>query len=346
MEAQSIIKTTINTIPEPEFHDALEDFPFFDANNSFQLSNSDNNSGESTVSVISDQRESPSSPSAAGLRRRRSPKQSSQSQFLKNNPNGLIDFDSSSTSVITDNKYDKLNDRNRLIDETETTSSSSSITSNSANYVQELLSVLAELVIKVITYQTKFITKSVSFPIFLLRFSYMLVTDPFGIIRLGRSYMFGDVSGIWGICYTVIKLIKLIVVPLIKKNESTWNVCCRVAWGLLWLVYCGVVLVGLLVPALLFSGMIVKWVVQEPIQITDQLTFDYTKDTPMAFLPVISCTEMSSLEDSGLRKIGSFGKSRVIPFDHELQTTVSLTLPESDYNRNLGIFQVYDQDLH
>ena len=31
---------------------------------------------------------------------------------------------------------------------------------------------------------------------------------------------------------------------------------------------------------------------------------------------------------------------RAIPSNNKIKVTVSLTLPESDYNRNLGIFQV------
>ncbi|GJS71188.1 seipin-2-like protein isoform X1 [Tanacetum coccineum] len=47
-----------------------------------------------------------------------------------------------------------------------------------------------------------------------------------------------------------------------------------------------------------------------------------------------------SVGQSGKSEIRGFGGMRVIPFGHELQATLSLTLPESDYNKNLGLFEV------
>ncbi|GJZ97979.1 hypothetical protein Tco_0670432, partial [Tanacetum coccineum] len=42
---------------------------------------------------------------------------------------------------------------------------------------------------------------------------------------------------------------------------------------------------------------------------------------------------------SGKSEIRRFGGTRVIPFGHELQATLSLTLPESNYNKNIGLFE-------
>ncbi|MFS8023023.1 putative Seipin family protein [Helianthus anomalus] len=80
--------------------------------------------------------------------------------------------------------------------------------------------------------------------------------------------------------------------------------------------------------------------IEEPVQITRQLSFDYTKDSPTAFVPVMSCPKSSFLESGEVIWYGCGAGSRVIPLDHKVRGTVSLTLPESDYNRNLGIFQV------
>ncbi|KAJ0802160.1 putative Seipin family protein [Helianthus annuus] len=70
----------------------------------------------------------------------------------------------------------------------------------------------------------------------------------------------------------------------IRKHESTIKLCVRIGWGLLWSVYCGFVLVSLLVPAFLFGGMMMRWIMEELVQVTEKLTFDYTKDTPTAFV--------------------------------------------------------------
>lgn len=60
-------------------------------------------------------------------------------------------------------------------------------------------------------------------------------------------------------------------------------------------------------------------VVEEPIQVTETLNFDYTKPSPVAFVAV----------------------QRLVPPNQRMQLEVFLTLPESDYNRRLGVFQVH-----
>ncbi|KAI3680848.1 hypothetical protein L6452_35625 [Arctium lappa] len=361
---------------DAEFHDAIEEFPFVDASNSLESEQSlfsselDSSKYEeatvSTVSVLSEHSpESPSSPSSAGLRHRRlvsqrSDKGFSQSQFFINNPDGLIDFDPHGATVSPRKKCERswslkddeksngnlnsgtvdlssVSDGRQVNDETDVSSVITSVnggerindeytTSDSPISVTYLLFTLAELVIKAVGFQSKFLATSVTFPIWLMHSSYMFVTDPFELMMHGRNCVLASVS--WTINL------------LTEKNDSRWKLCFRVGWGLLWLAYCGFILIALLVPALLLSGVMMKWIVQEPIRITEELTFDYSRDAPVAFVPVISCPDSSSLELSEKSKIGSRVESRVIPYGHELQATVSLTLPESDYNRNLGIFQV------
>nr|GEZ75878.1 seipin-2-like [Tanacetum cinerariifolium] len=116
--------------------------------------------------------------------------------------------------------------------------------------------------------------------------------------------------------------------------------CCRNGKVLLWMCYCGVVTVGLLVPAFVVSGMVVGRVVEELVRVTEELKFDYARENPMAFLPIISCARLGLVGQSGKSEIRGFGGTRVIPFGHELQATVSLMLPELVYNRNLGLFEV------
>ncbi|KAJ0693413.1 putative Seipin family protein [Helianthus annuus] len=288
-----------NNLIDIEFHDALEEFPFLDASTSFEesyhsVSTSDsdiiNDEATETATVISDHSpDSPSSPSAAGLRHGRlvSPRsrnEVSQSRFFKKNPEGLIDFDPKGVGTkhkrscsLKDNE--KLNENLSLdshgssaitsVSDSQRVHEDESTTVDSPNSGPDFLSMLAEL-----------------------------------------------------------------------THESALKLCVQIGWGLLWLAYCGFVLVCLLVPAFVFGAMAVKWIVEEPVQIKEQLTFDYTKDTPMAFAPVIYCPDSSFVVNDEKSTIGSFAQSRVVPFGHELKAIVSLVLPESDYNRNLGIFQV------
>ena len=79
-------------------------------------------------------------------------------------------------------------------------------------------------------------------------------------------------------------------------------------------------------------------IVEEPVQATRTLNFDYTKASPVAFVPMISHNLPSDLVagDEDVKNV----QARAIPYNHNLQLTVSLTLPESEYNQKLGVFQV------
>ncbi|KAL3624827.1 hypothetical protein CASFOL_031495 [Castilleja foliolosa] len=84
--------------------------------------------------------------------------------------------------------------------------------------------------------------------------------------------------------------------------------------------------------AFAMGWMLIKVMVKEPIRITRSLNFDYKQKSLVAYVPIMTGPEL--LHDMYL------GGSRVIPANHKLKVTVSLTLPESEYNQNLGIFQV------
>ncbi|KAL6283395.1 hypothetical protein ACE6H2_014324 [Prunus campanulata] len=73
---------------------------------------------------------------------------------------------------------------------------------------------------------------------------------------------------------------------------------------------------GILASGFVLSGFVMKHLVRNPIQTTETLNFDYTKSSPVAFVPLMS--------SSGARG------DRVIPHNHKLQLAVSLTVPESD----------------
>ncbi|KAD3068838.1 hypothetical protein E3N88_36718 [Mikania micrantha] len=127
MERRSILQNKVIGGLNVDFFDAHEDSPFADARNSFKESDQSISSSvidsindqQSTVSVISEHTlDSPSSPSSAGLRHRRltSPggcNEFSQSQFFKNNPDGLIDFGPHGSRVSPEKRHGRswiLND--------------------------------------------------------------------------------------------------------------------------------------------------------------------------------------------------------------------------------------------
>lgn len=335
---------------------------------------SDLNNINVTSSIQSKEtQESPSSSSSANLCDRqlvsqRSSTELSPSHSFKSNDGGLVDSDphGSTTSAGDDCKISwkneksksKLNStmihassssvRNLLNEETNGYSAitsvndderinDGSITADSPVSGSNFLFPLAGFVIKVIGFQLNLLVRSVTFPIWLIYFSYMFVMDPFRIMRRAKYYVLGNISRICGLCYGCVKWIMYM---WIRKHESTWKLCLQIGWGLLWSVYVGFILISLLVFAFVISGIILKCIMDEPIQITEQLNFDYTKDSPTAFVPLISCPDPSFLERSEPICPVCTAESRVIPLDHRVFATVSLSLPESYYNRNLGVFQV------
>ncbi|KAK4386525.1 Seipin-2 [Sesamum angolense] len=112
-------------------------------------------------------------------------------------------------------------------------------------------------------------------------------------------------------------------------------------WGLLWSAYVCAVLVGLLVSAFVMAGILIRVLVEEPVRMRRSLNFDYREKSPTAFVPMITYSELSHdiylWENPEIMKASV---SRVIPPNQKLKVTVSLTLPESEYNQHLGIFQV------
>ncbi|KAI3719106.1 hypothetical protein L6452_19997 [Arctium lappa] len=332
-----------------------------------------NNINATSSSQSTETPESPSSSFSADLCDRqlvshKSSKESSPFHSFNNNTDGLVDFDPhhSTMSAGDDCKISRKNEESKsklnstrihassisgrkLLNE-ETNGNSAitsvndderindgSITADSPVSGSNFLFALAGFVIKVIGFQLNLLVSSVTFPIWLIYFSYMFVMDPFRIMRRAKYYVVGNISRICGLCYGSVKWIMYM---WIRKHESTWKLCLQIGWGLFWSVYVGFILISLLVFAFVVSGIILKCIMDEPIQITEQLNFDYTKDSPTAFVPLMSCPEPSFLEHSEPIFPGCTAESRVIPLDHRVHATVFLSLPESDYNRNLGVFQV------
>ncbi|KAI5075816.1 hypothetical protein GOP47_0009892 [Adiantum capillus-veneris] len=110
----------------------------------------------------------------------------------------------------------------------------------------------------------------------------------------------------------------------------------RMGWGCITAAYVLALLTALLFISLVFSYFAVfkGSSTQKPIHITKELYFDYTKPHPVASLDLLSFNiyPKSSNVSKGI-------KATHMP-SFRYHFTVFLTIPESDYNRNLGIFQV------
>ncbi|KAG2689308.1 hypothetical protein I3843_09G131800 [Carya illinoinensis] len=215
--------------------------------------------------------------------------------------------------------------------ETDTRAEVSAVEANDPS--SHFLIYVAGLLIKAISFQINLFVTFTTLPLFLLYHSYMLVTSPFQTVRRARDYLIQELSKLG---QTVGESLSPLLNDCSREHKWVWKVALRWGWGFLWSVYVCIVLCSLLVSSLVVSGVVMRFLVQEPIQMKKMLNFDYTKPSPVAYVPIVSCDGVGCGEDCK-EQIGGF---RFIPPNHRLQVTVSLTLPESEYNRNLGVFQI------
>ncbi|KAK7306464.1 hypothetical protein VNO77_44405 [Canavalia gladiata] len=195
----------------------------------------------------------------------------------------------------------------------------------------------AGLVVKALGFQIKLVFMFMTYPLLFLYNLCMFFIDPFGTTKRGKIFLIGILSRVWGF---VFRCIRPYARRWFKENESIWSVAFRCGWGLLWSIYVCCVLFGLLVSSFVFSGFLMKCLVEKPIQIREVLNFDYTKHSPVAYVPIKSCAGVMGGKGSENNvDVRKWVGERVIPSKHKVQVTVSLRVPESRYNRNLGVFQ-------
>lgn len=105
----------------------------------------------------------------------------------------------------------------------------------------------------------------------------------------------------------------------------------KLAFGCLTALYTFSMLTCLFVASFMLSFFIVKGFVYEPVQLYEYLFFDYTKQLPIA--------SVNFRESMMYPYMGSPFRRRACP-TRNFHATVYLTVPESDFNKELGIFQV------
>lgn len=237
------------------------------------------------------------------------------------------------SSVIPDRQNDGLNNFQRVDLHTRETDDSN------------ILVILADLVIKAIAFQFNLLISFISltmkfflFPIRTVYSTYTLLMDPFRVVRCGKRYLLQKSVRLFSYVFgNVLSFVS----EWFKEHKYVWRFGLKCGWGFLWSVYVAVVLVGLLVLAFITGGVLLSYLVEEPIKMVENLNFDYTEKSPLAFVPIMGCQGVNGLNDfRGQVDVGNVDGVHVIPPKHKLQATVKLILPESDYNRNLGVFQV------
>ncbi|KAG8653326.1 seipin-2-like [Manihot esculenta] len=159
----------------------------------------------------------------------------------------------------------------------------------------------------------------------------MLVIDPFGVLRRGRGFFMKKLVGLW-------KLISGFFSPLItgwlNDQHLIWKLLVRFGWGMFWSFYVCIILFALVLFSMVARGYLIRNLVENPVEMKGELNFDYTQNSPVAFVPIMSCGGVGCGLTCEEKSLGP----RVIPPNHELEVNVLLTLPESGYNRILRFF--------
>lgn len=180
------------------------------------------------------------------------------------------------------------------------------------------------LVVKILGLQFSLLVSFLMFPIWSTYFFFMFLLFPIQTIKQIRGYFMKRVLRIWGVtCMIVTSSVS-------KRVKAQKTKVTRIGWALFYSIYVCSMLLGLFTSGFFLGGFMMKHLVEKPIQTRENLNFDYSKTSPVAFVP---------LKDNVGDKTHISG-ARAIPYNHKLQLTVSLTLPESEYNQKLGVFQV------
>lgn len=251
-------------------------------------------------------------------------------------------FSSSSLSSWTDEATAREKRRNKgksvLLDDKLAcgTSRNSGIESSKEHFNNELsfdiTSFLAISMLKLFGFQMSILVKLFTFPIFLMNIWIMVLTLPFNTLTFAKENFKKQLMNLGTKSW--LKMMSFVFSP-IKAQKSLLKLPVRFCWALFWAAYVCLLLVGLLVMGFVVSGLTMRRLLEEPIETTMALNFDYTRTSPVAFAPLASNGLSTPLISKPITE------DRPIPYNHKLQLTVSLTMPESEYNRKLGIFQVF-----
>jgi seipin len=99
----------------------------------------------------------------------------------------------------------------------------------------------------------------------------------------------------------------------------------RVLFGFVGVLSAVSILIMVMLISVLIGVLIVRFWVDEPVKMQEVIYFDYTMKEPSAVVFV-----------GGSRRRG-------VPAGHSVVVVLDLILPESEYNRRLGMFQVCQQ---
>ncbi|KAK6132468.1 hypothetical protein DH2020_033768 [Rehmannia glutinosa] len=216
--------------------------------------------------------------------------------------------------------------------------------SNNNEFPFNFIAFVTVLVFKLATFQISLFLKLFTFPIWFFNSCLMFFMFPFQILTHVRSHVKKKLVRALNVSY--MSLISFIC-NKIKSQKSVLKLGVRFGKACFCAVFVFFVLVGLLVSGFAIGGVVMRNLVEESVLKTEILNFDYTKTSPVAVVPISSSLVNGVINSKYQTVFGSDNHQgqRAIPYNHKLKVTVSLTLPESEYNRKLGVFQVRVETL-
>lgn len=120
----------------------------------------------------------------------------------------------------------------------------------------------------------------------------------------------------------------------------------KIVVGVLAAAYVGMILTILLVVAAVLGFAVVGMCVEEPVLLRERLNFDYTEAHPKAVFSFVHGSggggEFKTHNSNFLGKSKKMG----VPVGHTFYVSLVLVMPESDYNREIGIFQVINAYIY
>ncbi|XP_076955134.1 seipin-1-like [Bidens hawaiensis] len=126
-------------------------------------------------------------------------------------------------------------------------------------------------------------------------------------------------------------LLSLFSVPSTAENGSSSILLKKAAVGLVGVAYMCLALLTLMLLSMVMGLGLVRFLVEEPVHLQERLYFDYREAHPSAVL------------DFGIEEYDKLGKS--VPVGHSCNVRLVFVMPESDYNRDIGMFQVVAESL-
>ncbi|CAI9757114.1 unnamed protein product [Fraxinus pennsylvanica] len=208
------------------------------------------------------------------------------------------------------------------------------------NFPAESIAFLAILMLKMAGFQLNLFLRFFTFPILIFNFWLMILMFTFQTLICIRENL---KKRLLRICNASCSISIGFVLNQFTAQKLMLRMALRFGWAISCTFYVLFLLFGLLLSGFVIGSLIVRNLVEEPMHATKILNFDYTKTNPVAFVPITPSlipNVPSSLDSKQRMPSSDYVGQRPIPNNHKLHLSVSLTLPESEYNRKLGIFQI------